>query len=470
MKMLIAGKWVEGDGHIEVLNPFDDSVIDTVPKASPAQADDAVRSAQRGFEIMRKMPACERSAILSRTAELLVEHNEELGRLLAQEVGKTLAEGCTEASRAAETFTLAAEEAKRIHGETVPYDAAAHGTNKMGFYIRVPIGIVCAITPFNFPLNLAAHKVGPAIAAGCSLILKPASVTPLADLRMGELLLEAGLPPDAINIVTGSGETVGEALVADERIRKVSFTGSAEVGKRIMRTAGLKKCTMELGSNSAVVIMDDADLSAAADRIKVGGYAVAGQVCISTQRVLVRDGVFDDFMGEQLPRVQGLAAGDQLAEATDVGPMITRDIAAETEGHIREAVDAGAKLLCGGDRDGAVVQPAVLLDVPRESFLGCSEAFAPLICVNRVSDIDEAIRFVNDSPYGLQAGIYTQDISNAFTFIREAEVGGVMVNEVPTFRVDGMPYGGVKDSGLGREGPRYAIEDMTEIRVVAFNL
>jgi glyceraldehyde-3-phosphate dehydrogenase (NADP+) len=470
MKMLIAGNWVESDGRIEVLNPFDDSVVDTVPQASAEQVEEAIQSAERGFEVMRKMPACERSDILNRTAELIREHNDELGTLLAQEVGKTLAEGRTEASRAAETFTLSAEEAKRIHGETVPYDAAAHGTNKMGFYIRVPIGIVCAITPFNFPLNLAAHKVGPAIAAGCSMILKPASVTPLADLRMGELLLEAGLPPEAINIVTGSGETVGEALVADERIRKVSFTGSAEVGKRIMRIAGLKKCTMELGSNSAVVIMDDADLSAAADRIKAGGYAVAGQVCISTQRVLVRDGVFDDFMAEQLPLVQALAAGDQLDEATNVGPMITRKIAGETEAQIQQAVDGGAKLLCGGERDGAVVQPAVLLDVPKDSFLGCSEAFAPLICVDRVSDIDEAIRLVNDSPYGLQAGIYTQNINNAFTFIKEAQVGGVMVNEVPTFRVDGMPYGGVKDSGLGREGPRFAIEDMTEIRVVAFNL
>ncbi len=470
MRMLIGGTWIEGDRQIEVLNPFDDSVIDTVPSASPEQVEEAIRSAERGFEVMRKMPAHQRSAILNGTAELLAEHTEELGRLLAQEVGKTLNEGCTEAARAAETFTLAAEEAKRIHGETVPYDAAAHGTNKMGFFIRVPIGIVCAITPFNFPLNLAAHKVGPAIAAGCAIILKPASATPLADLRMGELLLEAGLPPEAINIVTGSGETVGEQLVADERIRKVSFTGSADVGKRIMKTAGLKKCTMELGSNSAVVIMDDADLSAAADRIRVGGYAVAGQVCISTQRVLIHEAVFDDMMGELLPRVRGLRAGDQLDETTDVGPMITRDIAAETEGSIREAVDGGARLLCGGERDGAVVQPAVLLDVPRESFLGGSEAFAPLICVNRFSDIDEAIRLVNDSPYGLQAGIYTQNINNAFSFIKEAEVGGVMVNEVPTFRVDGMPYGGVKDSGLGREGPRFAIEDMTEIRVVAFSL
>jgi len=470
MKMLIGGKWVEGEGHTEVLNPFDDSLIDTAPKASPQQVEEAVQSAERGFEVMRKMPACERSAILSRAAQLLTEHNDELGRLLAQEVGKTLNEGRTEAGRAAETFTLAAEEAKRIHGETVPYDAAAHGTNKMGFYIRVPIGIVCAITPFNFPLNLAAHKVGPAIAAGCSMILKPASLTPLSDLRMGELLLEAGLPPEGINVVTGSGEIVGEALVADERIRKVSFTGSAEVGKRIMATAGLKKCTMELGSNSAVVIMDDADLSGAADRIKVGGYAVAGQVCISTQRVVVHEAVFDEFMAELLPRVQGLKAGDQLDEATDVGPMNTRDIAAETEAQIREAVDGGAKLLCGGERDGAVVQPAILLDVPNDCFLGCSEAFAPLVSVTKFATLEDAIGIVNDSTYGLQAGIYTENIGNAFAFIKEAEVGGVMVNEVPTFRVDGMPYGGVKDSGLGREGPRYAIEDMTEIRVVAFNL
>ncbi|MFQ6098805.1 MAG: aldehyde dehydrogenase family protein, partial [Armatimonadota bacterium] len=338
MKMLIAGEWVDRTDKIEVRNPYDDSLIDTVPKAAAEDLDAAIESAQRGFAAMRTLPAHERADVLLRVSERLKADAEDLARLLAMEVGKTVREGRTEVARASTTFRWASEEAKRIHGETVPFDAAPGAENKVGFYVREPVGLVCAITPFNFPLNLAAHKLAPAFAAGCSVVLKPASVTPLADIRLGEILL---------NILTGPGDVIGDSLVADERIRKVSFTGSAEVGKRIMKTAGLKKCTMELGSDSAVVLMDDCDLSAACERIKVGGYAVAGQVCISTQRVLVHERIYDEFLQTMLPLVEGLKAGDQLVESTDVGPMVTEQAAALTEQRIAEAVARGARVLCG---------------------------------------------------------------------------------------------------------------------------
>ncbi|MGQ9631849.1 MAG: aldehyde dehydrogenase family protein [bacterium] len=468
--MLIGGEWVDRDEVIEVRNPFDGSLIDAVPRANEDDVERAIQSAVRGFEIMRDLPAHQRSRILSKTAELIRERSEEFAVMIAKEVGKTIREARGEVSRAVQTFTLAAEEAKRICGETVPFDAAIGGERKMGFYIRVPVGVVLGITPFNFPLNLAAHKVAPALACGNSVILKPSSVTPLTDLMLGEVMLEAGLPGESLNIITGPGSSIGDLLISDPRIRMVTFTGSSEVGVEIMRKAGLKRTAMELGSNSAVIVMDDADLPSAASRILVGGYAVAGQVCISVQRVIVHERVYKDFLDELVPLVKGLKVGNQLDEATDMGPMISEDSAKRAEQWIGEAVEAGARGLLDAKRDGALLTPTVLIDVSTDMKVFREEAFAPFVVVMPCEDLDEGIRLVNDSKYGLQAGICTRDIGRAFEASKRIEAGGVMINDVPAFRVDLMPYGGMKESGIGREGPKYAVEEMTEMKLVCFNL
>ncbi len=468
--MIVAGQAVDRAERIAVRNPFDGSVIDTVPAATPDDREAAVQAAVEGCRTMRELPAHQRSTILARVAQRLEEHAAELARLIAGESGKTLREAAVEASRAVQTFSLSAAVARDITGETVPFDAAPGAERKIGFYLREPVGIVLAITPFNFPLNLPAHKIGPAIAAGCPVIFKPASATPLTGLRLGELLLDAGLPPQALSVLTGRGDAVGDPLAADPRIRKVSFTGSAAVGKHLTTIAGLKRLTLELGSDSAVLVMADADLEAAARRIAAGAYAQAGQVCISVQRVLVQRDAADDFLALFRPLVEGLRVGDQLLDETDVGPMIDDDAARATEARIAEAVQSGARLVCGGQRCGTLVTPAILTDVPRDCFLGCQEAFAPLVVLSVFDTLDEALRELNASAYGLQAGIYTRDVATAWAFVRQARVGGVLVNEVPTFRADLMPYGGVKDSGLGREGVKFAVREMTELKLVAFNL
>jgi glyceraldehyde-3-phosphate dehydrogenase (NADP+) len=352
----------------------------------------------------------------------------------------------------------------------IPFDASPGGETKMGFYIRVPVGVVLAITPFNVPLNLACHKVAPAIAAGNAVILKPATATPLADLMLGQVLLDAGMPPEAISVITGRGGDIGSLLISDPRVRVVTFTGSPEVGECITKTAGLKKCAMELGSNSCAIVMDDADLADAALRIRRGGYAVAGQVCISVQRVIVHQVVYDAFLGKLVPLVAGIRTGDQLDPSTDMGPMVSEDEAKRVENWIEEAVQSGAKCLLPVKRDGAILSPTVLVDVTPEMKVWAKEAFGPLVVVVKCRDFDHAIELANTSDYGLQAGIFTKNLDYALRAVREIEVGGVMVNDVPAYRADAMPYGGVKLSGFGREGPKFAIEEMTEIRVVAFQM
>jgi len=470
MEMLIGGKWVNKKKLIEVRSPYDGSLVDVVPEGDGEDVERAIESALHGFREIRSLTALNRSEILKKTAELLTASSEDFSRTLTQEVGKTIKEARTEVSRAIQTFTLASEEGKRIHGETVPLDSAPGSEKKMGFFLRVPMGIIATITPFNFPLNLVAHKVAPALAAGNSVILKPATATPLSALKLGKILLKAGLPPQALNIVTGRGEIIGPSLIRDPRVRMVSFTGSLAVGQQIMSWIGLKKATMELGSNSAVVIMEDADLERAAERIKVGGYTLAGQVCISVQRVFLQARIFDQFMERFLPKVKSLKVGNPLEETTDVGPLISEDAAKKVEEWIKEAVSAGAKILCGGKRSGSFLEPTVLIDVSPQSKVYREEAFAPLVVVNRFKTLDEAIKMVNDSQYGLQAGIFTRNIGNAFLAIKEIDVGGIMINEIPTYRADLMPYGGVKGSGLGREGVRFALEEMTELKMVAFEL
>ena len=470
MRMLIAGEWVEKPQTLEVRNPYDDSVVDTVPAGDAGDVDRAIAAACRGFEAMRAMPALGRAAILNRTAALLRERGEELARTLTREVGKTIREARVEAARAAFVFEIAAGEAQRLHGETVPFDAAPGGENRFGYFVRVPIGVVVAITPFNVPLTLAAHKVAPALAAGNAVVLKPATATPLADLMLGQALLDAGLPPEAINIVTGSGSVVGDALVSDPRPRMVSFTGSREVGESLTRKAGFKKVTLELGGNAACIITESADLDAAAAAVTRGSFSLAGQICISVQRVLVHRMVWQEFTDRFLARVAALKVGDPMDESTDVGPMIEEGAASRTEEWVGEAVAAGGKVLAGGTRRGALFAPTVLVGVPYQARLCSQEVFAPVVALMPFDTFDDAIALSNASLYGLQAGIFTGNLAQAMEATRRLDVGGVMVNDVPTYRADLMPYGGVKYSGLGREGVRFALEEMTEPRVVCINL
>jgi acyl-CoA reductase-like NAD-dependent aldehyde dehydrogenase len=470
VKIFLAGNWVDKPKKLEVKNPFDNSVIDTVPKADAADLQKGLDFAERGAKVMAKLTSYERWKILRKAADLMAARNEELGQTISKEEGKVIAEGRGEASRAVETIMGSAEEAKRIHGETVPLDADPTGSKKLGFTLRVPCGVVAAIAPFNFPLNLVCHKVGPALAAGNTVIVKPASDTPLSALKLTEILLESGLPPEGIQCITGSGGEIGDALVADRRVRKVTFTGSREVGDRICRTAGIKKVTMELGSNSPVIVMPDADLNKVAAAIAMTGYGNAGQTCISTQRVLTAKKVYGDFLNALKPKVEALTIGNQLDEKSKVGPMVKESEAVRVDDWIKEAVAGGARLVAGGGRRGAIYMPAVVADVNPEMRISRDELFGPAVAVTPFDTIEEALALANDSIYGLAAGIFTENVEWAMKFAREAEAGNLHVNWGSQWRVDLMPYGGLKDSGFGKEGPRYAVEEMTELKMVVFHL
>jgi len=470
MRMFLCGEWQDRPAKINVTNPFNGEVIDTVPKALAVDVDRALATLVAGAKIMRKMSAADRSKILRKAAEIMLRREAELGRTVSTEEGKILAEGNLEASRARETIDVSAEEAKRIGGEVIPLDAAPGGATKFGFTIRVPCGIVAAITPFNFPLNLVAHKVGPAIAAGNAVIIKPASDTPLSALKLVEILLEAGLPAEAIACVTGGGGELGAALCTDRRVRKISFTGSFDVGQAICRMAGVKRVTMELGSNAPVIVMDDADLDKAAGLVVMSGFSNAGQTCISAQRIITSSQVYGDFLDALKPRVDALTTGDQLAEATQVGPMIREVDAMRVETWVNEAVAAGAKLVTGGQRRGSIYTPTILADVAPTMRVSCDELFGPAVAVTRSNSIDEAIALANSSNYGLSASIFTQDIDRAMRFVREVDAGNLHINWGTQWRADLMPYGGLKDSGLGKEGPKYAIREMTEEKMVVMHL
>ncbi|HEY3304814.1 MAG TPA: aldehyde dehydrogenase family protein [Candidatus Binatia bacterium] len=470
MKMYLAGSWTDKPKKIEVRNPYDNSVIDIVPKGEAADIERALSFAERGAKVMAKLSGYERWKILRKAADLMAARNEELGRIISREEGKVITEGRGEANRAVETMMGSAEEAKRIHGETVPLDGDPSGSKKLGFTLRVPCGVVAAISPFNFPLNLVCHKVGPALAAGNSVIVKPASDTPLSALKLTELLLEAGLPPEGIQCITGPGGEIGDALVADKRVRKVTFTGSREVGDRICRIAGIKKVTMELGSNSPLIVMSDADLDKVAAAVVATGYANAGQACISTQRVLTARKIYGDFLGALKPKVESLATGNQLDEKTKVGPMVKESEASRVEDWIQEAVAGGARLAAGGGRRGAIYVPAVVADVKPDMRISRDELFGPAVAVTPFDTIEDAIALANDSVYGLAAGIFTENVEWAMKFAREAEAGNLHINWGPQWRVDLMPYGGLKESGFGKEGPRYAVEEMTELKMIVFHL
>jgi acyl-CoA reductase-like NAD-dependent aldehyde dehydrogenase len=470
MKMYVAGQWIDKPQRVEVRNSYDDSIVDTVPRADRGDVERALQSAERGARVMGRLTAHERAAILRKAAELIAARQEDFARTISLEEGKILAEGRLEAARAVDTLVESAEAARRLHGETVPLDATPAGRGKFGVTLRVPCGVVVAITPFNFPLNLVAHKVGPAIAGGNAVVLKPASDTPLSALKLTEVLLEAGLPPEGINTLTGPGGEVGDLLVPDRRVRKITFTGSRDVGEHICRLAGVKRLTMELGSNAPVIVMPDADLDKVAAAVTATGYANAGQVCISTQRVLASGRVYGDLLDALKPRVEGLTLGNQLDETVKIGPMIREKEAARVEEWVQEAVSGGARVVTGGQRRGALYAPTILADVKPEMRVSSDELFGPAVTVTPFTDIEEALALANDSRYGLAAGIFTENLDWAFKFAREAQAGNLHVNWGPQWRADLMPYGGLKESGFGKEGPAYAIEEMTELKMVVFHL
>ena len=468
--MYINGEWVDRADTIPVLNPFDQSLIDTVPRATVADVDLAIASAVRGAKVMAKLPSYERYAILNRAAQLMTDRMEDLGQTITREEGKVIAEGRGEAGRAIQTITLSSEEAKRLHGETVPLDGAPGVTSQFGFTIRVPVGVVAAIAPFNFPLNLVCHKVGPALAAGNAVVLKPAGDTPLSALKFTEILLEAGLPPEAIQCVTGSGAEIGDAITGDPRVRKITFTGSMEVGDRICRNAGIKKVTMELGSNSPLIVMSDADLEKVAAATVAGGFANAGQVCISTQRVFAARSIYADFLDALVAPTEAFLTGNPMEESSRMGPMIRESDAARVHDWIAEAVDQGARVVAGGDREGTLHAPTVIADAKPDMRISREELFGPAVAVSAFDDIDQAIAMANDSRFGLSAGIFTQNVDWAMRFAREVDSGNLHINSSPQWRADLMPYGGLKDSGMGKEGPRYAVHEMTELKMVVFHL
>jgi glyceraldehyde-3-phosphate dehydrogenase (NADP+) len=398
------------------------------------------------------------------------ERFEDLAVTIASEGSKTIKEARKEVGRAINTMTISAEEARRINGETIPFDSAPGSENRLGYYYRFPIGVIAAITPFNDPLNLVAHKVGPAIAGGNAVVVKPATVTPLSALKLAECLLDAGLPGEIISVVTGYGHEIGDALVSDERVRMISFTGGVEAGERITRKAGLKKIGMELGSNSPVIVLDDCDLDLAVESNVSGAFWAVGQNCIGVQRLYVQDGIYDTFRERFVARTKEYKTGRQLDEDTDMGPMITEGEAVRVMDWIKDAVDKGATVLAGGERQGTLVQPTVLEDVAEEAKLSCEEIFGPVVCLYRVKTLEEAVDRANGVNYGLHGAIFTRDLGNAFYAIQKMDVGGIIVNDSTDYRVDLMPFGGVKNSGLGREGIKFALQEMTEPKMVCFNL
>jgi acyl-CoA reductase-like NAD-dependent aldehyde dehydrogenase len=466
---LVDGKWMEAGDPVEVRAPYDGSVIARVFQGRREHAEAAIAAAVKAFGTTRRLPAFERQRVLRRVAENIGERKEEFARTLAQEAGKPIKAARTEVGRAIFTFNVAAEESTRIYGEYLPLDWQESTAGRWGIVRRYPLGPIAGITPFNFPLNLVAHKVAPAIACGCTMVLKPAPQTPLSALLLAEAIQQAGWPDGALNVLPLSNEDAS-LLVTDERLKLISFTGSAAVGWDIKRRAGKKKVILELGGNAGVIVHSDADLAYAAERCVAGGFAYAGQTCISVQRILVERSVCGKFTELLLAGVKKLQTGDPLQESTDLGPLIRESDAVRASDWVQEAVRSGARLLCGGHRNGPLLEPTVLTGTRAEMKVNCQEIFAPVVTVEPYDDFLEACRQVNNSPYGLQTGIFTRDTKLLFNAYEELEVGAVIAGDVPTFRIDHMPYGGIKDSGLGREGLRYAIEEMTEPRLLVMNL
>ena len=466
---LVNGEWLTDGDPLEILSPYDHSVVGTCYRATAAHADAAVKASQRAFESTRRMPSFERQRILRAISEGIRAREEEFARLIALEAGKPIKMARAEVSRAVFTFAIAAEEATRIAGEWLPLDWQPSTAGRGAIVRRFSLGPILAITPFNFPLNLVAHKVAPAIAAGCTIVLKPAPKTPLTSFLLAEVIEKSGWPAGAFNALLLSNSDA-EQLVSDDRLKMLSFTGSAPVGWALKSKSGKKKVALELGGNAGVIVHSDWPIDDAAARCVVGGYAYAGQTCISVQRIFVHRKIEQHFLGKLTEGVQKLKSGDPLDDSTDVGPMISEDAARRAASWIEEAAQAGATIVTGGKRHGSFVDPAILTHTRPDMKVSCQEVFAPVVLVEPYDDFDDAIRRVNDSPYGLQAGVFTRDAKLLFRAFEELEVGGVIAGDMSSFRIDHMPYGGVKESGMGREGLRYAIEEMTEQRILVLNL
>ena len=465
-KIYLAGQWVDSPDLLEVANPADPGTpAGATYNATEAQYEEAVEAAVAAFEQTRVLPAYERGRALREISAGIKARREEIGRIISLEAGKPIRDALVEVDRAVLTFRLGAEEAERMTGELLPLDLMASSKGRVGITRRFPIGPVAAISPFNFPLNLAAHKLAPAIAAGCSIVLKPPSKDPLTMLTVAEIVDGVGLPAGAVSILPMTRE-LGDRMVADERFKLLTFTGSPSVGWRMKERAGKKKVVLELGGNAGVIVDKPADLDWAVRRSLIGAFAYAGQVCISVQRMFLHDDIREAFLEKFVAGVRALKIGDPIQPDTDVGPMVDEGQAQRTQRWVDEAVQLGGRIVAGGKADGAFFEPTVLENVPVEAQVCSNEAFAPLVVVFGFSDFGDAIRQVNDSSFGLQTGVFTNDLTNTWRAFNELEVGGVIVNDIPTYRIDHMPYGGVKDSGLGREGLRWSIEDMTELRIM----
>ena len=464
--IFLAGRWVESPDPLIIANPADpSSPAGTTFNATPEQYEEAVEAAVAAFDTTRTLPAYERGRILREISAGLRSRREELGRLIALEAGKPIRDALVEVDRATLTFRLGAEEAERMVGETIPLDLMPSSKGRLGITRRFPIGPIAAISPFNFPLNLAAHKLAPAIASGNPIVLKPPSKDPLTMLTVAEIVEAAGVPAGMVSILPMTRE-LGDRMVADDRFKLLTFTGSPSVGWRMKERAGKKKVVLELGGNAGAIVDASADLDWAAKRIVIGAYAYAGQVCISVQRLFVHESVWEPFMERFATAARALKVGDPLDPSTDVGPMVDENAVGRTKRWVDEAIALGGRVVLGGEPDGLFYPPTILADVPLSAQVCSNEAFAPLVVAAPFADFGEAIAAVNDSMFGLQTGVFTNDLANSWRAFDELEVGGVIVNDIPTYRIDHMPYGGVKDSGLGREGLRWAIEDMTELRIM----
>lgn len=453
---------------LKVYSPYSGQVVDEIPVCSIDEIPEIIHRAQKGFALVRSMPVSQRAEILRKAANALLVQKEEFAAMLAKEVGKVITDARKEVERAANTIRLSAEAVFQVCGEVIPMESDADGI-RVGYYKRVPVGIVLAITPFNFPLNLACHKIGPAVAAGNAVIIKPASKTPLTTYMLKKLLVECGLPEEAITVVCGEGESFGNALVQQEAIRKISFTGSYAAGNAICKSAGVKKVTMELGSTGAVVVTEHTDLEKAAKKISAAGFANAGQVCISVQRVYAHEAVKETLIAAVKKYAEAIVYGDPLDERTQLGPMISEKAQKNALDKIEKSVEMGAVVVTGNKTEGTILIPTVLRDAPEDSPVIKTELFAPVIVINGYQDFADAIHKVNDTDFGLQAGIFTDSIDEAMRFAEEIDCGGIIINDTCNFRVDQMPYGGMKHSGLGKEGPGFAIKEMTELKMVVMN-